>query len=167
MLYNSKWSEIFQACIQFALKNDSKELQPFGTFFYSNVTLWSAAARFFTGPKKGFLSIQMLRSCNLHGEKFWNFFHIFSNQFTTRSYGYMCPKKFFFKNLVLVLEKAVLERIWWKHSLKPLEVNMIIVLVLKTKVDFGKLIVELNLNFWLSLTSRQKLLLQCSFSLLT
>jgi len=123
MLCNSKWYENFQACSQLALKNESKELQPFSTFFYTNVTLWSAAARFFAGPKKGFLSIQMQISCNLHGEKFWNFFHVFSNQFTTRFYGCMCPKKVFFKILVLVLELAVLEQFWWKHNVKPLGDN--------------------------------------------
>jgi len=53
---------------------------------------------------------------NPHGGNFWNFFHILSNYFTTRSYGYMCPKMFFFKNLILALEMAVLERFWWKHS---------------------------------------------------
>jgi len=123
MLYNSKWSEIFQACSQLAFKNESKELQPFWRFFYTNVSLWSAAAQFFSGPKNGFLSIQTLISCNVHGEKFWNFFHIFSNQFITRSYGYMCPRMLFFKNLILVLEMAVLEQFWWKHSLKPLGVK--------------------------------------------
>jgi len=105
------------------LENESKELQPFWTFFYTNMSLWSAAAQIFAGSKKGFLSIQTLISCNLHGEKFWNFFHIFSNQFNLRSYSYMCPKKFFFKNLVLVLEIAILKWFWWKHSLKPLGVN--------------------------------------------
>jgi len=79
MLYNSKWFEIFQACSQLALKNESKEAPPFGAFFHANVTLWSAAACFFAGLKKWFLSIQTLISCNPHGGNFWNFFHIFSN----------------------------------------------------------------------------------------
>jgi len=92
MLYNSKWSKFFQACGQLALKNESKDAPPFWTFFHKNVTLWSAAARFFVGAKKGFLSIQMLISCNLCSGNFWNFFHIFSNQNTRRSYDYMCPK---------------------------------------------------------------------------
>jgi len=116
--------ENFQAYRQLAFKNEFKELQPFWTFFYTNLSLWSAAAQLFARPKKGLLLIQMLISCNLHGKKFWNLFHIFLNQFTTRSYGYMCPKKFFFKNLVLVLKMAVWEWFWWKHSLKPLGVNV-------------------------------------------
>ncbi len=109
MLHNFKWSENFQACIQLALKNESKEEPPFLTFFHTNVTLWSAAAHFFTGPKKRFLSLQMLISCNRHGGIFWIFFHIFSILCTTRSYYYMFPKMIFFKNLVLVLEMAVFE----------------------------------------------------------
>jgi len=45
-------------------------------------------------------------------------------QHTTRSYSYKCPKmSFFFQNLVLVLEMAVLERFWWKHSQSPLGVK--------------------------------------------
>jgi len=63
----------------------------------------------------------MLISCNLHIRNFWNFLFIFSNQCTTRSYGYMyqnCLKK-----LLLVLEMAVLGRFWWKYSHGPLGVN--------------------------------------------
>jgi len=41
--------------------------------------------------------------------KFQNFLHMFSSHHTTRSYDYMYPKMFFFQNLVLVLEMAVLE----------------------------------------------------------
>jgi len=87
------------------------------------VTLWSTAAPVFTGPKEVFLSIQLLISCNLHSGKFWNFSHIFSNQYTTKSYGYMYPKMLSKKQFVLVLEMAVLESFWWKHSQKPLGVN--------------------------------------------
>jgi len=79
MLYNSKWSEIFQAHRKLDLKNESKEALPIWTFFHANVTLWSAATWFLTQPKKAFLSIQTLISCNPHGRNFWNFFHIFSN----------------------------------------------------------------------------------------
>jgi len=123
-LYNSKWFENFQACSQLALRNESKKEPPFWTFFHTNMTLWSAAARFFARTKKEFLSIQTLTSCNLHDGYFWNFFYIISNWCTTRSYGYMCPKMFVFLNLVLVLEMAVLENIWWKHSQKPLGVKL-------------------------------------------
>jgi len=123
MLYNSKWFEIFQACSQLALMNESKELPPFWTFFHTNVTLWSAASHFFVRPKKWFLSIQILILCNLLGGNFWNFFHIFSNQRSTRSYDYMCSKMFFSKILVLMLEMAVLEHSWWKHSRKPFKVE--------------------------------------------
>jgi len=35
---------------------------------------------------------------------------MFSTQYISRSYGYMCPKMFFSQNLVLVLEMTVLER---------------------------------------------------------
>jgi len=87
------------------------------------VSLWSAAALFFTGPKKQFLSIQMLISCNSHGGNFWNFFHMFSSEHTRISYSYMCPKMFFFKKLVLVPKMAVLEHFWWKHSQGTLRVN--------------------------------------------
>jgi len=55
-------------------------------------------------------------SCNPCNENFWNSYHIFLSQCTTRSYGYMCQKKVFFKNLVLILEMVVLERFWWRHS---------------------------------------------------
>jgi len=125
-LYDSKWSKNFQVCSQLVLKNKSKDTPPFWTFFHINVTLWSAAAQIFTGLKNGFLWIQMLISCNLHGGNFWNFFHIFPNQHNTRSYGYMCPKMFFKKKLTLVLEMAVLERFQWKHSQKPLGVNNLV-----------------------------------------
>jgi len=56
ILYNSKWSKNFQACSQLALKNKSKEAPPFWIIFHTNVSLWSVAARFFTGPKKGFVT---------------------------------------------------------------------------------------------------------------
>jgi len=116
ILYNSKWSKIFQACSQLALKNESKEAPPFWTFFSCKCDLVKCSCPVFCKIKKIILSIQLLISCNSHDENFWIFFHIFANQCTTRSYGYMYPKMFFFKNLVLVLEMAVLEHFWWKHS---------------------------------------------------
>jgi len=122
-LYDSKWSEIFQACSQLALKNEFIELQPFWNFFHNDLTMWSAAARIFEVTKKGFLLLQMLISCDLHGGNFWNFFHIFSNQCLTWSNGYMYPKRKFIKNLLFVLKMAVLECFWWKHSQKPLGVK--------------------------------------------
>jgi len=79
----------------------------------------------FRSDKKRILLLQMLISCNLHDGNFWIFFHIFSNQCLTRSYGYMCLKMFFIKNLLLVLEMAVLECFWWKHSQKPSGVNLL------------------------------------------
>jgi len=97
MLYNFKWFEFFSACNQLSLKNNSKELQPFWTVFHTDMTLWSAAARIFAGAKNGTLSLQTLISCNLQGRNFWNFFHIFLDQCTTRSYSYICQKKFFSK----------------------------------------------------------------------
>jgi len=100
-----------------------KNYNHFGHFFHINLTLWSAAARFSAGPKKGFLSIQTLKSCNLHGGNSWVFFHIFLNQISTRSYGYMCPKNMFFYIFVLVLEMVVFELFWWKHSHGPLGVK--------------------------------------------
>jgi len=123
MLYNSKWSEIFEACSQLALKNESKELPPFWTFPYTNVSLWSATTQFFVGPKKGFLSIQTLISYNLHGEKFWNFFpHLFKLVYYKILWLYV-SRIYFFKNLVFILEIIALEQFWWKHSLKPLGVS--------------------------------------------
>jgi len=86
------------------------------------MTLWSATTLFFARPKK-ILSIQMLMSCNPLGGNFWNFFHIFLNHCTTRSYDYMWLKMLFFLNLVLVLEMVVLERFWWKHGQRTLRVN--------------------------------------------
>jgi len=65
---------IFKACSQLALKNDSKELQPFWTFFHNDLTLRSGATRIFVGTKKGILSLQSLITCNLHGGNFWIFF---------------------------------------------------------------------------------------------
>jgi len=70
MLYNFKQTVFFKACSQLALKNDSKELQPFWTFFHNDLTLSSAAARIFAGARKGILSLQTLISCNLHGGNF-------------------------------------------------------------------------------------------------
>jgi len=98
VLYNSKWSQNFQACSQIALKNEYKEAPPFWTFFHTNVNLCSAIARFFVGPKKGVLWIQKLISCNPRCGNFWNFFHMFSSQHTTRSYGLICPNMLFFPN---------------------------------------------------------------------
>jgi len=46
---------------------------------------------------------------------------------TTGSYGYMCQKLFFSKNLVVVLEIAVLERLGWIHSHGTLGVNIVLV----------------------------------------
>jgi len=77
----------FLACSHLALKNESKEAPPFWTFFHTNVSLWSATAHFFTRPKKRFLWIWKLISCNLRSEKLWNLFHMFSSQNTTRSYS--------------------------------------------------------------------------------
>ena len=117
-------SWIFWACSQLDLKNETEEAQPFFTFFHKNVTFWSAAARVFRGPKKGSLSLQMLISCNLYGGHFWNFFHIFKNLSTKRSYGWIYPKIFLNYFFIFVLEMAVLERFWRKHSLRPLGVKL-------------------------------------------
>jgi len=76
--------------------------------FSYKLTLWSSAARFFVGPKFYFLSLQMLIYCKMHGGNFWNFFHIFSNQHTTRSYSYMHPKIIFFL-MALMLKMAPLK----------------------------------------------------------
>jgi len=115
MLYDSKWSEIFQEFSQCALKNESIQLQPFWKFECIHLTLWSAAARISAMPRKGFLLLQMLISCSLYGGNFWNFFYIFSNQCLTQSYSYMCPKKDFMKILLLVLEMVVLKCFWPKE----------------------------------------------------
>ena len=123
MFYNSKWFEIFWACIQLDSKNETKEAQPFFTFFHKNVTFWSAAARVFTGPKKSSLSLQMLISCNLYGGNFWNFFHIFKILSTKRSYSCIYPKLFLNYFFILVLKMVVLEPFWRKHRLHPLGVN--------------------------------------------
>jgi len=121
MFYNSKWSKNFQACSQLALKNESKDAPPFWTFFHTNMSFGTAAARFFAGLKK---KIFVYSNANiLHSGNFWIFFFIFPNQHTTRSYGYMFPKTFFFKNLILVLEMAVLKSFEWKCTHMPLGVN--------------------------------------------
>jgi len=78
--------------------NPKKNLNHGNFFIHSNMSLWSAFARFFVGPKKGFWLIQMLISCNWCCGNFWKFFHIFLNYCTTRSYGYMYQKIFFFLN---------------------------------------------------------------------
>jgi len=65
----------------------------------------------------------MLISCNPHSGNFWNFYYTFILQDPMVT----CVKKdFFFKNLVLVLEMAVLEHFWWKHSHSLLGVNSMI-----------------------------------------
>jgi len=88
------------------------------------MTFWSTAARDFVGPKKEFLSLQMFISCNLHGKKFWNCFHIFEIEHTTRSYGYICPKMFFFNQKFATCPKnGSFGAFWWKHSLQTLGVN--------------------------------------------
>jgi len=97
MLYNSKWSENFQACSQLALKNGSKEDPPFGTLFHINVSLWSATARFFVGPQRRFLSLQMLISCNLHCGDF-EIFSTCSQSSVLQDPTIICVQKcFFFK----------------------------------------------------------------------
>jgi len=81
----------------------------------------------------------MLISCNLLSGNFWNFFHIYSNQSTTSSYGYICLKMIFFKNLVLVLKMAVLKQFWWQHSqgtlgikaLKWLGITLVVITITK------------------------------------
>jgi len=75
MLYNSKWFKKFQACTsQLALKNDSKKAPTTWTFFHANsCDLVKCIALFFAGPKKAFLSIQMLISYNPYSE-FLKFF---------------------------------------------------------------------------------------------
>jgi len=76
------------------------------------VTFSSAFAQFFARPKKGFLLIQTQISCNLQGE----IFEIFST--SSQTILILDPmvtcihKSFFFQNLVLVLEMAILERFW-------------------------------------------------------
>jgi len=126
MLYNSKWIENFHACSQLDLKNESKELQPFWTFFRTNVAFWSAAAWLFAGIKKRFLSLQTLISCNLLSGNFWNFFHIFSNQCTKRSYGYICLKMFFFLKFGSCPRNDNFGVFWWKHRQKPLGINYVL-----------------------------------------
>jgi len=64
------------------------------------------------------LSLQTLISCNLHEEFFIYIFTSSQISLTIRSHGFIYLKMicFFFSNLVLVLEVAVLESFWWKHS---------------------------------------------------
>jgi len=105
--------KIFKHVANLTWRMNPKSYHHFGHFF---IQMWPCEVQlpiFSQGQKKGFLSIQTLISCNLHGGNFWNFFHIFANKYTTRSYSYMCPKMFFFYNLGLVIEVAVLERFWW------------------------------------------------------
>jgi len=121
MLYNFKWSEIFLACSQHALKNDLKELQPFWTFFHNDLTLWSAATRIFRwGKKRNFVTsnaniLQFIR------RKFLNVFFTSSQTSVLQDPRVTCVKNsFFFKNLVLVLEMAIWECFWWEYSHGPL-----------------------------------------------
>jgi len=65
----------------------------------------------------------MLISCIPLGEFFWNFYYMFSSQHTTRSHGYICQKKFFSQNLVLILDMAIMEDFWWEYSHGLLGVN--------------------------------------------
>jgi len=92
-------------------------------FFLYKCGLVNAAAHFFVGPQKGFLSIHTLISCNLHSEKFWIFFYIFSKQFTTRSYSYICPKNYFFQKFGTCTRNGRFGAFLWKHSMKPLGVK--------------------------------------------
>jgi len=102
-LYNYKliwkFSNMWPTC-QFCLEKwkQRSTIKMIGHFYIQMwpCVLWSATTLFFLGPKKSFLPIQMLISCNQWSGSFSNFFHIFSNQCTSRSYGYMCPKMFFF-----------------------------------------------------------------------
>jgi len=114
MWYNFKWSQNFQTCSQLALKNESKEVPPFCTFFNTNVTLWSAVAWFFAGSEKGFLLLQTLIPCNLYGKIFWIFFHIFSNQLL-QDPMVACVQNYFILKFGTcpVPEMAVLERFCW------------------------------------------------------
>ena len=104
--------KIFKHVVNLTGRMNVNKHNHLGLFFITNVTLWSTADRIFTGPKKGFLSLQMLISCNLHGGNFWNFFYIFSIYHTTRSYGYICPKMIFATSNISILQST------WQKILK-------------------------------------------------
>jgi len=109
-------SEIFLTYSQLAMKNESKESPPFWTFFHTNVTSWSATIRFFAGPRKRFLALQTLKSCNLHSWNFWNFFYVFSNQHSTNSCVQKC---FFFLKFGTCNRNGSIGAFWWNHNKKP------------------------------------------------
>jgi len=82
MLYNSKWSNIFQACSQLDFKNKSKELQPFWTFFHNDLMLWSAAVWFLQGQKNDFIT----SNANILQSVGRNFFKLFLHLFKPMHY---------------------------------------------------------------------------------
>jgi len=86
-LYNSKWSKIFQACIQLALKNQFKESPLAYIFFQTNVSLWSTATLFFAGTKEMFFNTNILQSTWWKFQKFFS--HLFRPEYYKILYNHM------------------------------------------------------------------------------
>jgi len=71
MLYNSKWFENFQACSELALKNASKKVPPFCTFFHS---MWPCICLVFHKAKK---RIFVTSNTNILQSTRWKFLKFF------------------------------------------------------------------------------------------
>jgi len=98
------------------------------------------------GQKKEFLSLVTLISCNLHDGNFWKIFRVFSKQFTTRSYGYICPKMYFFLKFGTYIRNDNIGAFFrWKHSQKPLGV---IGACLKSLLGYPKSLIEGSIELY-------------------
>jgi len=87
--------------------NPMKKAPLFWTFFHWKVRLKSAPTLFFARPIKWFQWIWMLIFCNPRGRNFWNFYHMFLSQHTTRSYFLMAMEQ-----MTLVLDWKDTQDFW-------------------------------------------------------
>jgi len=117
MLYNFKWFEFSKHIANLLWRMNPKKLTTNIDNFHTDMTLWSARALYFLGPKKGLLSIQMLTSCNPQLGNFRNSFYIFLNQTYYKILWLHVSKNVFLPKIWYLYYKWLFRSIfWWKHS---------------------------------------------------
>jgi len=118
MLYNSKWSKIFQACNQHALKNEFKELPSFWTFFLYKCDLVKCNYLDFYKALKRIIVNSNTNILQSTQWKFLKFFPHLLKPVFLKDPMITCVQKF-----GACTGNGSFGEFWWKHSLKPLKVN--------------------------------------------
>jgi len=114
--------KIFKHLANLPRRINLKSYHHFEHFFIQMSASKVQLPKFLQGQKRIFVN----SNTNILQSTWWKFLKFFPHLLKPYYYKilhYMCPKMFFFENLVLVLEVVVLECFWWKHCQKPLGVK--------------------------------------------